>query len=178
MYNTDHTSGNAENHIGSKKAITVLTVIALVFAAVNFVSYFFVYGYNYGSYSLIFIFPDLISLISVLLYISPFILFTVYICKFIKSPKPNILVPITFGLKVTNAVFRIIVDIFYYEFYYRPIDLILDVLLIIAFGLAVFGALTGHYKKVFTVVASSFALLYTIIGISITSAELAMPMIV
>lgn len=154
--------------IRCKTPIVLLSIVSLVFTALSCITYFVNYHWEYNDgnsyYEMEVGFPSVFELISLLLSVAPYILFVLYILKFHKEFKATILVPITLGLIAFNYLFYYIESaIFGYDIYFR--DLIFDIVIIVAFGLATFGALKGFNKKVFLIIAMVVGLLVEVLSI-------------
>lgn len=109
----DHLAVKKNKSLKCGSAIKILSVIALVCTALSCIAYFFYYcssqtinGERFSE--LTFRFPDFLSFISLLLAITPAILFVLYIFKFYNKSKATILVPIIFGLFALGMSFEIL----------------------------------------------------------------------
>jgi len=157
MDNTTTIKRNAMLNGGS--AIKPISIIALVFAAFNFLSSFISYeetgwGY-YKSYTLVSAFPPFIELISSLIAISPFILFVLYIFKFFKEQKATVLVPIIFFLFPFGLMFNFFFDLSYYRFTFHGIHSIINLLVCLSFVLAAIYAFNGFKKKALLIIPTA-----------------------
>lgn len=123
-----------------KVPILLLSIISLVFTVLCYIAYF---KYDFSS---------VFDLISLILYITPCVLFLLYIIKFYNEFKATVIVPLIFGLIAVSPLFYCIIDMIYkYNIYF--ISLLFDILIIVTFTLAAISALKGFSKKIFLIIA-------------------------
>ncbi len=149
------------------KTIKALSVIALIFAIFNGLSYFIVY--TYGSHwqdgpELHFYLPSLSQIFSMLIMIAPYILLVIYLFKFHEQNKATAIVPVVFGLVAFGELFNIINIIIGY-YYSNVLDAILSSALLITFALATYSALNGLSNKLFVLIPTSIGLLVTLVDV-------------
>ena len=170
MDNIITTQKNKSFKCGS--AIKVLSIIALICTILNRISYFF----YYDDFRLTFRFPNIYSLISVLLTITPVILLVLYIFKFHSKLKATVLVPIIFVFFGLESIFNLMYGIRYDRFGYDLFDFrlseighIFDWAILVCSILTVISALKGFNKKAFIIISMPICLLYEIIPLIILS---------
>lgn len=168
----DNTALNKKSVFKCSGAIKVMSLIALICVSLGSLSYFFYYqysGFRY-SYHLQFSFPGFLSLITMLLEISPVVLFFIYVFKFYEKLKATPLVPIIFGILSVLALIKcwysirsgylileyVIDDI--PTALYRIVTALFNLSKSAAFVLAFISALKGLKKKVFIIIGISLCL--------------------
>lgn len=133
-----------------------LSIMALAFTIFSCISYFFYYTKNEEAiYVLKFNFPYFARLLTMLIELTPFILFILYQFKFYKALKAKCIVPIIFGLlafKLLPIVFLMIEE--------GGFAVLLAILFIIAFIAAILGVFTGIKNKLFAIIYMSFCILF------------------
>ncbi|MBR3966446.1 MAG: SHOCT domain-containing protein [Clostridia bacterium] len=160
----DQSRLNKQKTLDTKKAIKTLAIIALIFVAIGCIGYFVQYNCVENnedySYVLTVSFPNVLSLISLLFYIAPYVLLVLYMHMF-SHKKATIIVPIIFGSLAISVLFNLIINIIngilsgYFIMYisYNMEYLIVSILCAVLFGMAVFSALNGFRMKIFPIVA-------------------------
>lgn len=150
---------------GIKKAspVTLLSLSSLVLAIINCIVYFVYYTFMFNGgeayYKLVFKFPSVLNLLDLVVFLSPFVLFAVYLFSLYKNFNAKICVPIAFGLVALYPVLRIIVNSSLgYGFRFRFGNL-LELLVAVAFILLTISTLKGFSKKAFVIVAVACGIL-------------------
>ncbi len=147
-------------NIKCKTPIIILSIVALVCTAISCITYFLYYDYEYVSggnsyYELTAEFPDIISLLFLMLDIAPYILLFIYLIKFCEQYRATILYPIVCGLIAGYPLLSTIYDIVLGYGFYGILYTIIDVAIIVSFALLTINAIKGLNKKVYTIIAVS-----------------------
>lgn len=149
-----------------EKPILFLSIFALVFTVLGFLTYFVRYVWKPDGLYLEARFPEAFNLINLLFHIAPSALFVFYLLKFRSKLKATIFVPIVFACLGLITLFE---DVFGYEFGGArfPYELyrILDLLILACVIPAVISALKGFNKKTFVIFLLSVCLLYEILAL-------------
>ena len=146
--------------------VIILSLIALIFIAVSSTRYFmYLYVYNdYGNrvnYALELYLPDFYSLLYLITSLTPCILFTLYILKFYKNSKTNILIPIIYGFPVASALVEVI-EFCIHQYFPGIIHCVLFTAQIATFTLAIIITLNRCVNKTFPMIALIVGTVYNI----------------
>ncbi len=142
-------------NIKCETPIIILSIVALGCTAISCITYFLYYDYEFVSggnsyYELTAEFPDIISLLFLMLDIAPYILLFIYLIKFCEQCRATILYPIVCGLIAGYPLLSTIgLGYGFYGILY------IDVAVIVSFALLTINAIKGLNKKVYTIIAVS-----------------------
>ncbi len=150
------------SNIKYKTLIIFLLSASILCAVFGSVTHFLCYDYNSaiggsGSYELAFCFPDIISILFLLLTFAPRVLLLVYIWKFHRQYKATVLYPIACGLIAVNSFLSIVCN-FFAGYGFEIVELLAGAPSMISFILLTIDATKGLHQKIYTVVATSIAL--------------------
>lgn len=148
-----------ESGIKKASSVTLLSLSSLVLAIINCIAYFVdhILMFNGGEvyFKFVFKFPSVLNLLDLVVFLSPFVLFAVYLFSLYKNFNAKICVPIAFGL----VAFRFIVNSSLgYRFRFGFGNL-LELLVAVAFILLTISTLKGFSKKAFVIVAVACGIL-------------------
>ena len=135
-----------QRKLNYKIPIDILSFVSLIYAVLAEIASLF----NYVDDKLTFGFISVALLIRLVVTLAPYVLLVLYISKFYKKSKADILVPIIFGLIAINLII-----------YFSPSNLLRS----IAFLFAMFCALTGFSNKRLFIIAMACGLLFEFISI-------------
>lgn len=141
-----------------KSYIDILSWVALGLAILTSCQYFMTSYFG----GIIFSFPPIIYLISLLLNIAPYILLVLYLKKFQNELKATIIVPIIFGLLGLHKILSVIDLIFFGG---GILTFIFDIAFIISCVLSTISALKGLTKKLFVLISMGIGVIGGLISL-------------
>ena len=165
----DKTMVSNERKLNCKTPITVLALIALIFAVFNSLTYF-----AYDTYyeingvdvqEIIFSFPSIFGLISWVLMLAPKVLLVLYVFKFSQECKGAVIVPAIFACVAVNYLWDFIISFLGTGFAFI-IYFITGVIMTIVFALATISALKGIPKKILIIIPIALDLILTLSNIT------------